>query len=286
MTAPQSSGVEMRAGALRLAVRPDLGACIAGLWHDGRAVMLSAEPAQLHASRPSASFPLVPYSNRLGHRQFHWQGHTYTTAPNFGDSPHSLHGVAWLRAWEVVSADAQALVLRYEHQPDEHWPFAFQAQQRFELNAHGLAMRLVLTNTSALTQPAGLGWHPYFPRRPRSHLQAKVTSRWDTDTVQLPTQPVPHAGLDDDIAQLNVDHCFDGWDGTARIRDDLFTVSLSSSLRRLVVYTPRDKDYFCVEPVSHVNNAIQMPDPARHGLLALAPGETTDAWMNLDIAPL
>jgi aldose 1-epimerase len=286
MPTPPPSGVELRAGPLRLAVRPDLGGCIAGLWHNGTPVMRSAEPAQLQASRPSASFPLVPYSNRLGHRHFGWQGHTYTTAPNFGDSPHSLHGIAWLRAWDVVSVDAHALVLRHEHHPDEHWPFAFSVHQHFELHPAHFSVQLVFTNTAALVQPVGLGWHPYFPKRLSSHLQARVNSRWESDEAQLPTQPTAHAGIDDDIAQMQVDHCFDGWDGTARIRDGMFALVLSSSLRRLVVYTPHDKDYFCVEPVSHVNNAIQMPDPTRHGLAALAAGDSTAAWMRLDVNPL
>jgi aldose 1-epimerase len=52
----------------------------------------------------------------------------------------------------------------------------------------------------------------------------------------------------------------------------------------LVVYTPPQKDYFCVEPVSHVSNAIHMAEPAQHGLRTLATGETFEAWMRLDIA--
>ena len=44
------------------------------------------------------------------------------------------------------------------------------------------------------------------------------------------------------------------------------------------------RDYFCVEPVSHVSNAIQMADPAAHGLVGLPAGETLEAWMTIDIA--
>jgi aldose 1-epimerase len=51
-----------------------------------------------------------------------------------------------------------------------------------------------------------------------------------------------------------------------------------------VVFTPQDRDYFCVEPVSHVSNAIHMSDPLAHGLRKLAPGAGFDAWMKLDIA--
>lgn len=284
MTTATPCGAELHAGPLRLAVRPDLGGCIAGLWHEGEPVLQSTDPAELRTSRPSGSFPLVPYSNRVGHRWFEWQGHAYTTAANFGDSPHSVHGVAWLKAWAVVSATPSTLALRYEHRADEHWPFAFCVEQRFELAAGGLALQLHFTNTSSQTQPVGLGWHPYFPKRPGARLQAKVSSRWDSDSTQLPTRPLAVAGIDDDVAHLHLDHCFDGWAGMASIRDERFTLSLSSSLRRLVVYTPQNKPYFCIEPVSHVNNAVQMADPTRHGLIALPPGDTTVAWMKLDVA--
>jgi aldose 1-epimerase len=50
-----------------------------------------------------------------------------------------------------------------------------------------------------------------------------------------------------------------------------------------VIYTPQDKDYYCVEPVSHVSNAIQMSDPLANGLVALAPGQSTEAWMRLEV---
>ena len=51
-----------------------------------------------------------------------------------------------------------------------------------------------------------------------------------------------------------------------------------------MVYTPRDKPYYCVEPVSHVSNAIHMADPAAHGLVALAPGQHLEASMTLEVA--
>ena len=50
------------------------------------------------------------------------------------------------------------------------------------------------------------------------------------------------------------------------------------------MFTPQDRDYFCVEPVSHVSNAIHMADPAAHGLRTLAPGESFEASMNLEVA--
>ena len=65
-----------------------------------------------------------------------------------------------------------------------------------------------------------------------------------------------------------------------------FGIALPASLPYLVVYTPPERDYFCVEPVSHVSNAIHMAEPAAHGLVALAPGATLEASLRLDVAVL
>ncbi|HET7865797.1 MAG TPA: aldose 1-epimerase [Burkholderiaceae bacterium] len=286
MSSSPNSGVELRAGALRLALRPDLGGSIAGLWHHTEPLMRCTEPAELASARLSACFPLVPYSNRLGFRRFRWQGGDYTTVANFGDSPHSLHGAAWMRPWEVISSTDTEAVLRYSHTPDEHWPFAFEVRQTFALTPQQLTLRFAFTNTGNIAQPVGLGWHPYFPAHTQSQLDIEVTDKWETDEVLLPTRKVPQRGIASLVSQLDVDNCFEGWSGLARIRDERFALELKSSLPYLVVFTPRDKGYFCVEPVSHVNDAIHMADPARHGLRSVETGQSTDAWMTLDIAPL
>lgn len=281
----QANVIELNQGALRLALRPDLGGCIAGLWFDTLPVLRSTEPAELAASRPSGCYPLIPYSNRLGYRRFRWHGQDYTTQPNFDDSPHSVHGVGWQRPWQVVSQGAGAARLRLDHPGDAHWPFAFTAEQHLVLTPEALRLELAITNTDPRPAPAGLGWHPYFPKRPRSRLHIELTERWESDATGLPTRKLPQSGgIDGDVAHLAFDHCFEGWSGPARVRDEKLALRLSSSLPYLVVFTPALKDYFCVEPVSHVSNAVHMAEPAAHGLRTLMPDERFEAWMQIDVS--
>lgn len=277
---------ELHAGALRLALRPDLGGCIAGLWHRDTPILRSTEPAALTASRPSGCYPLLPYSNRLAYRKFRWKGKDYTTQPNFDDSPHSVHGMGWQRPWEIVSSSVLEVVIKLVHPGDADWPFPFEATQYFALTPDSMSVELVFTNTADIAQPVGLGWHPYFTKRARSRLHIELASRWDSDAAQLPVRKVAQPGIDSDVSHLDFDNCFDGWRGPARIRDEKFSLQLSSSLDHLVVFTPQDRDYFCVEPVSHVSNAIHMADPAAHGLRTVAPGESFEATMKLDISVL
>lgn len=288
MSAPQKADTgrfDLHAGALRLALRPDLGGCIAGLWHDHTPILRSQEPGSVADVRDAASFPLVPYSNRIALRRFRFKGHDHVLAPNF-PGPHAIHGVGWRRPWTLHSHSAFEAVLTMVHSPDEDWPYAFESRQHIGLSPDQLRLQLSVTNTFDAPQPVGLGWHPYFPKRERSRLHAELSHRWDADPTLLPVRKTAQPGIDTDISHLDVDNVYEGWNGLARIRDEKFSLQMHSSLPYLVVYARPDKDHFCVEPVSHVNNAIHMSDPAAHGLRTLAPGETFDAWMSIDITVL
>ena len=284
MTKPPSAPVELRAGPMRLALRPDLGGSVAGLWMGDTPVLRSVEPSALQSPRQSGCFALVPYSNRLGYKHFRWQGREYTTAANFGDDyPHSLHGSAWLQPWRVTAQDERSVELSYTQLSDAHWPFTFDVTQRFELTDNALMVQLHFTNIDARTQPVGLGWHPYFPKRSRSRMRIECSSRWESDpNTHLPTRRVVQTGIDGEVRHQNFDHCFEGWRGAARVRDEVMAVSVTSSLPYLVVFTPPERDYFCIEPVSHVSNAIHMADAAAHGLASLGAADSMQAWMKIE----
>ncbi|MBU6194830.1 MAG: aldose 1-epimerase, partial [Burkholderiales bacterium] len=181
----------LHARGLRAALRPDLGGSLTGLWWNDVPVLRSMEPEALTGPRQSACYALLPYSNRIGHCRFDWLGSAYTTRQNFGDHPHSLHGVGWQRSWEVLAADESAITLGLTHAPDADWPFAFEARQTLTLEVadapalasaaqrpHAMLHWLIeVRNTDPRIQPVGLGWHPYFVRRLGSRIQASVRSR-------------------------------------------------------------------------------------------------------------
>ena len=178
MTGLATPSFERHAGALRLALRPDLGGSISGLWHGDTPVLRSVDPAALEAPRQSACFPLAPYSNRLGYKRFRWLGREHTTVANFGnDYPHSLHGSAWTQPWRVTQHESNSVEMICTQRSDAHWPFTFDLTQHFELKEDALTVHLYFTNIDARTQPVGLGWHPYFPKRSRSRLHVECSGR-------------------------------------------------------------------------------------------------------------
>lgn len=108
------------------------------------------------------------------------------------------------------------------------------------------------------------------------------------DAGRLPTHRLPATGLDTDCAALNIDHCFEGWTGAVLLQDALLRTSIRSSLQRLVVFTNPNRDFVAIEPVSHVNNAVQLAARAdlsadALGLRELQPGESMTASMHLQV---
>ncbi len=218
-----------------------------------------------------------------------WQGTRHPLVRNNGDEPHAIHGVGWQRPWTVLESDATSAMLSYEHKADASWPFAFDCSHTHRLTPQGLEMTLALTNQSDQNAPAGLGWHPYFCKRPRSRIAFQASGRWEMGPDKLPTQRKPARGVDADSADLDVDHCYDGWDGMVHLRDEALHVRVRSPLSRLVVFTNDTRDFVAIEPVSHVNNAVHLYAAGASaqdlGLRVLAPGESMMSQMSIEVEP-
>ncbi|MBK9237781.1 MAG: aldose 1-epimerase [Rhodoferax sp.] len=275
--------------ALRCEIAPALGGAIAGLWLGQTPVLRSTPATALTSVRQAGSYPLVPFSNRVGHGSLRWAGTDHPLVVPEGFEPHAIHGVGWLRPWSVLEAGDQFALLSFEHRGDEGWPFAFDASQAFRLCDDVLELTLSITNQSAVAAPVGLGWHPYFVKRADTHIRFEATGRWEMGADKLPTQRSTSPGLDRDCHGLDVDHCYDGWCGALHLSDSLLHTTVSSSLHFVVVYTNASRDYVAVEPVSHVNNAINLLEQgagvglSELGVCVLQPGASMSAEMNIRV---
>ncbi len=97
--------VALAAGNARVLVDAAVGGALASFTLGGIDV-LRPTPAGARDVRLHASYPLVPYSNRIAAARLDFAGRTHALARNFGDHPHAIHGVGWQRPWTVESRDA------------------------------------------------------------------------------------------------------------------------------------------------------------------------------------
>lgn len=283
-----SGPITLSSASLRCDIKPELGGCIAGLWLGELPVLRSTPAGELTSVRLAGSYPLVPFSNRVGHATLKWQGTSHPLVQNNSPEPHAIHGLGWQRPWQVLDQDDQLLMLACEHRADASWPFAFDASQSFRLSGNTLELTLSMTNQAATPAPAGLGWHPYFVKRSGSRVAFEATGRWEMGDEKLPTHREPSSGLNADCAALDVDHCFDGWSGIVHLRDEKMYTRIASSLNRLVVFTNTTRNFVAIEPVSHVNNAVNLVQAGAGraedlGVRVLAPGESMSAHMSIQV---
>ncbi|NVD40149.1 aldose 1-epimerase [Ensifer sp. HO-A22] len=234
-----------------------------------------------------ASFPLVPFGNRLEGNSFILSGHRFALAPNASD-PCYLHGDGWLAAWEVVSHSETEACLRYEHGAVAPGPYAYDAVQHFRVAADRLSLTLSVTNRSAFALPMGLGHHPFFPKPAGTRLTAKADRFWTERAGHLPDQSGPIPG-DLDFAGGNripphwLNNAYEGWDGKAIVEwpelDLCLEIAAPAPFRHFMLYAPEDADFLCFEPMTHLPNGHHLPHLG--GLSVLDNGQSLVATMTL-----
>jgi aldose 1-epimerase len=276
--------IRLSAGDLVLELAPEVGGAIARFGVDKAQgytpLMRPAADGGLDDALEAACFPLVPFCNRVRDGRFSFAGRQVQIAPNLPPQKHPLHGQGWRNPWAVGDAREHEAELVYRHPPGQ-WPWAYEARQRFDLDADGLSLRLSVRNLSDGPMPAGLGLHPYFPCDAATVLDTAVETAWTVDEEVMPIQAVPAEGryglTDRRICGQDLDNGFEGWSGEAVIRwpdTGLGLAIRSADASYFQVYSPTQGGLFVAEPVTHRNAALNLPESqwTTAGLRVLDPG--------------
>lgn len=296
--------LHLRHGALRAQLAPGIGGSIARFYSelgDGRRWhwLRPATEGALRArdARAMASFPLLPFSNRLREGRATYRGRAIALEPHHSTAPHALHGLGWQMPWQskrIAPAHAR-MTLAYEGSAG--WPWPFQAAQDIRLDEQGLLLELSIRNLGTTPMPVGLGHHPYLPRRRGTRLAADLAGMWATDAECLPTQ-LERPILLNQLARgrtlqgLQLDNNFCGWQGVARVDwpasgfhpHAALTLRAPAPLTLLALYMPPQAPWFCVEPVSNCTDWLNLDGypPEATGGSELASGATLHTSLRLE----
>lgn len=288
--APLPDLILLNAGRLGLAVNPAGGAIVAFRFDRGGHVddllrRAAREDVERNDPLGASAFPLVPFFGFLRSGTIPIAGGERPMAPNHPSEPFALHGDGWLAEWGVESAGDTGATLAYAHDGDGGYPFPYRAALGFALSDEALTVTVSVNNAGQGPMPAGIGLHPYFHKTADVELRARMSGVWPEppDTERLGAQALPP---DWDFTggrrldELELDHCFNGWDGHATVtwpsRRLALDISATPPLGILCVWSPKGEPFFCAEPVSQVNDgffemARGAPD---HGMRVLEAGST------------
>ncbi|MBN1379675.1 MAG: aldose 1-epimerase [Gammaproteobacteria bacterium] len=287
--------VRLEQGSLQLELAPHAGGSIAAFrFQRGSQIINLMRPSSEQALQDgnagaTSCFPLVPFSNRIENGRFEHNGREIELPLNFAGHPHSLHGQGFQHPWQLIEHTSASAAIVYEHAGgDDGWPWVYRAEQRFTLNDETLIASISVQNNSLESMPTGLGFHPFFPKTAAVQLDIGLDQVWLGDEFCIPhtlTEIPEHWRFANHrtLEGIVLDHCFTGWDGEARIFWPEYKLGLNMThkglFKHMVIYVPEGQSFFCVEPVSHVNNAINLAAGGveNTGYFELAPNETAYA---------
>lgn len=278
----------LAAGDLTLNLAPEIGGSIARFRKGAQELLRPAPPGARDAGE-MASFPLVPFSNRVRGGRFNCDGRAVTLSPNLPGDKSPLHGQGWRNAWVVAKSDETSAMLSFVHEPGE-WPWGYEAWQVFALDETGLTVTLSCRNLSVERMPCGLAQHPYFPCDGETRLETGVTDVWLIDEDMLPTKLVPTRGKflpsNGPVCGRGLDHGYEGWSGEALINWGRGAkVRMTAEAPRFQLYAPASGSLFVAEPVENANAALNLPQEQWEaaGLALLAQGEERSLTVRFEV---
>jgi aldose 1-epimerase len=244
-------------------------------------------------NKTMASFPLVPFGNRVAGNAMSFDGRDYRFRPNSA-GPLYLHGDGWLTLWEVEGEEPQCVRLGFSRIADDVSPYSYQARQEIGISGNTLVLDLSVTNRGEAALPFGLGHHPFFPRTPKTRLTAGAQVFWSEREGHLPGERrvVPDTLCFADGKTLSrqwANNAFEGWKGQASIAWPEFGLQVvldaDPVFSSYMIYMPIERpDFFCFEPMSHLPDGHHMQDLG--GLTVLAPGESLSGRVSIRLSPL
>ncbi len=275
-------------GDAELVLAPEMGGAVVSWTIDGRPIMRPANPNAASA-RDHACYPLVPFSNRVASRSFTFEEQLYELPDLMAGW--AIHGAGWQCAW---TPQGNTLVLDYPG--GVLWPFAFHAEQEFELTPTSLAVTMRITNNRNGRAPAALGLHPFFVRNAETRLQVNAGSVWLSDKNMIPyaNTPVPPEwdySTEREIGEPRLDNCFAAWDREAILtwpeRGERLVIRATEPMHHLIIYVPPGLPFTAIEPVSNMNDGLNhMNTTDDHGMTILEPGGTLAARITMLVEPL
>jgi aldose 1-epimerase len=302
-----------QSGAARAEVCPALGFnCFSWQLRNakGPVDLLHAEPDFLQGKHNTRSgWPILfPFPNRIRDGRFTWNGKAYSIPP---EPPHkdAIHGFVCQRAWEVIDHhdDADSAVVEAQFQgsvqaPEtKHlWPADYIIRAAWKLSQTALELQLTVRNPDRVVLPFGAGTHPYFRLAESDKVQVFATKYWELAEM-LPTgkvlpvnsrldltqpRPLRDLQLDDVLTDIRPPTADTGLPPSANAANRLrlfgqwkvpgvgARLRAAPVFREAVVFTPGNRQAFCLEPYTCTTDAINLQQRGIDaGLLTLDPGQ-------------
>ena len=276
--------IELKNEILSIGVLPETGACLNYLKYKETDILRPSSENETDSNQ-SALFPMLPYASFIQDGHFPYYGITRNVEKNSSFSKYPMHGDIWRSKLHVKNKTENSITLSYQHDKAKGFPFSYSAEISYILKENTLEILLSIQNDSVLPMPYGMGIHPFFKKDMNTLIQFKAPKIWfrgDDPILGHPyTAPTSLDFQEPKIVPANgTNVSFGSWDSQAKIiyPNENITIDIlaDNSFRHLILYTPKGKDFFCLEPVSHTPDAFNLAAQGivGTGIQTLGPNES------------
>jgi aldose 1-epimerase len=235
-------------------------------------------------SQDLAGIPLLyPFANRLSYNGFSFQNSTvvFDKIPFRDQLNLPLHGFLLKNEdWSMLEpkiSGTECLIKFFINWKEDFpfyklFPFKHYLEISYILTHHSLIIKLKIKNLDNKHIPISFGFHPYFNLlyvgRNKSYIKLSAKNKILTDEKLIPTgtyEPIHQidpiylksADLDTGFTDLFFNDL--EYSETVLIGNDFSVkMNLSKSYPIVLIYSPIEKDYICIEPMTSITDGINL----------------------------
>lgn len=279
-----------------MGVLPDTGASLSFLKYKGKDILRPTDLTKKNLdANETAMFLMIPFAGRIRGGHFVYWGITRRMAKNQIGIHDPIHGDAWKSKWQIVEQKKHQVTLKMSHKKEDvGFPFPYEAQVTYTLTDKGLSVAMNVHNTAVLPMPCGLGIHPFFLKTKDVQLQFNTKTVWANESDPILDKPYATPQNWDfstlkTLGKMEFDTCFGGFDGQAQIiyPDNGYRIQLSADgqFGHVVLYSPKGKGFFCLEPTTNASNAFNLAAAGviGTGIKSIGPNQDITAKIELQV---
>lgn len=229
-------------------------------------IPLIVDLAPLRYETTYASAVLFPFANRIKDGQYKFNDQKFQLDPNNTEENNALHGLVYNKSFLVthqsVHKNGAELILEYDYkQVEDGFPFPFKIQLKYTFSKNSVDLNVSVVNTSDVTIPYTIGWHPYFlsENLDQSILKFNSDQKLNIGDRNIGLNLESISLMDSlDLNNKSLDDCWKlkGNDVTFETPNYKLILSSSESDSYLQAYTPPKKHTIAIEPTTGVSDSF------------------------------
>lgn len=255
---------------------------------------------RLFEDRTCSVMTLFPTPNRIRNGIFIFDGMKYH-GKNHGFVKHATFEVTKIIETKDGGTIEAKLTITPENENKYYqaFPFSCILTLRITLDKATITYQYSVCNLDNKTLPYGLAIHPFFEKQGEDvKIQVFADSYMENDTNRLPTGLLlPATGEYDltkptQVSSLQLDHVYTNIRkqpcAVIEYSDKTLTLQTSDEFKKLVVYTPLDSPYFCLENQTCSTDAINLYHNGfieESSLICLKPKEESTGTIQIAVIP-